>query len=104
MDALAVTTKSGFIFLFDRTNGKPLNEIVEKKVPQQSDLTGEKLAATQPFPTAPAPFMRQLFTEKDINPLLPDSSYAAIKKRLASYKNDNMFNPPSFRPMATHTG
>ena len=28
--ALAVTTKSGFIFLFDRANGKSLNEIVEK--------------------------------------------------------------------------
>ena len=104
VDALAVTTKSGFIFLFDRTNGKPLNEIVEKKVPQQSDLTGEKLAATQPFPTAPAPFMRQLFTEKDINPLLPDSSYAAIKKRLASYKNDNMFNPPSLQGTVVFPG
>ena len=104
VDAIAVTTKSGFIFLFDRTNGKPLNEIVEKKVPQQSDLTGEKLAATQPFPTAPAPFMRQLFTEKDINPLLPDSSYAAIKKRLASYKNDNMFNPPSLQGTVVFPG
>ena len=70
MDALAVTSKSGFIFLFDRTNGKPLNDIVEKNVPQQSDLIGEKLSATQPFPASPAPFMRQLFTEKDINPLL----------------------------------
>ena len=104
VDALAVTTKSGFIFLFDRTNGKPLNEIVEKKVPQQSDLTGEKLATTQPFPTEPAPFMRQLFTEKDINPLLPDSSYAAIKKRLASYKNDNMFNPPSLQGTVVFPG
>ena len=104
MDALAVTTKSGFIFLFDRTTGKPLNEIVEKAVPQQSDLAGEKLAATQPFPTVPAPFMRQLFTEKDINPLLPDSSYAAIKKRLASYKNDNMFNPPSLQGTVVFPG
>ena len=104
VDALAVTTKSGFIFLFDRTTGKPLNEIVEKAVPQQSDLAGEKLAATQPFPTVPAPFMRQLFTEKDINPLLPDSSYAAIKKRLASYKNDNMFNPPSLQGTVVFPG
>ena len=97
IDALAVTSKSGFIFLFDRTNGKPLNDIVEKKVPQQSDLTGEKLSATQPFPASPAPFMRQLFTEKDINPLLSDASYADVKKRLALYKNDDMFNPPSLQ-------
>ena len=97
IDALAVTTKSGFIFLFDRFSGKSLNEIVEKPVPAQSDLTGEKLSPTQPVPTSPAPFMRQLFTEKDINPLLPDSSLADVKKRWASYKNDNMFNPPSFQ-------
>jgi quinoprotein glucose dehydrogenase len=104
IDAAAVTTKSGFIFLFDRTNGKPLNEIIEKPVPHQSDLAGEKLSATQPFPTAPAPFMRQLFTEKDINPMLQDSSYAEVKMRLASYKNDNMFNPPSLQGTVVFPG
>src|SRR5664279_2432505 len=41
--------------------------------------------------------MRQSFSEKDINPFLSDSSFADIKKRLASYKNDNMFNPPSLQ-------
>lgn len=104
MDALAVTSKSGFIFLFDRTNGKPLNDIVEKNVPQQSDLIGEKLSATQPFPASPAPFMRQLFTEKDINPLLSHASYADVKKRLALYKNDNMFNPPSLQGTVVFPG
>ncbi|MBC7510291.1 MAG: PQQ-binding-like beta-propeller repeat protein [Ferruginibacter sp.] len=104
MDALAVTSKSGFIFLFDRTNGKPLNDIVEKNVPQQSDLIGEKLSATQPFPASPAPFMRQLFTEKDINPLLSDASYTDVKKRLALYKNDNMFNPPSLQGTVVFPG
>jgi quinoprotein glucose dehydrogenase len=97
VDALAVTTKTGFIYLFERTTGKPLYDIIEKPVPQHSDLTGEKLSPTQPFPSAPASFMRQSITEKDINPLLPDSSYAEVKKRLASYKSDNMFNPPSLQ-------
>ncbi|MBC7627482.1 PQQ-binding-like beta-propeller repeat protein [Ferruginibacter sp.] len=97
IDALAVTTKSGFIFLFDRTNGKALNEIIEQPVPGQSDLVSEQLSPTQPIPTAPVSFMRQLFTEKDINPLLPDSSYKDVKKRWASYKNDNLFNPPSLQ-------
>jgi quinoprotein glucose dehydrogenase len=55
IDALAVTTKSGFIYLFERETGKPLYDIVEKPVPHISDLKGEKLSETQPFPTFPPP-------------------------------------------------
>jgi len=97
IDAVALTTKSGFIYLFERATGKPVYDIVETKVPSQSDLMGEKLSPTQPVPSAPASFMRQSFSEKDINPFLSDSSFAEIKSRLASYKNDNMFNPPSLQ-------
>jgi quinoprotein glucose dehydrogenase len=97
IDAVAATTKTGFIYLFERETGKPIYDIIERPVPQSSDLAGEKLSRTQPVPSRPDPFMRQLFTEKDINPLLPDSSYQEVKKRWASYKNDNMFNPPSLQ-------
>ena len=97
IDAAVLTTKTGFVFIFERESGKPVYEIEEKPVPQQSDLAGEKLSATQPYPGYPAPFMRQSFTEKDINPLLPDSSYQEIKRRLASYKSDHIFNPPSLQ-------
>jgi quinoprotein glucose dehydrogenase len=104
IDAVALTTKTGFLFLFERATGKPVYEIVEKPVPHQSDLTGEKLSPTQPYPTAPAPFMRQSFTEKDINPLLADTSYEDVKKRLASYKNDHMYNPPSLQGTVVFPG
>ncbi|MEO6550789.1 MAG: pyrroloquinoline quinone-dependent dehydrogenase [Ferruginibacter sp.] len=97
IDAVALTTKSGFLFLFERANGKPVYDIVEKPVPVNSDLVGEKLSPTQPYPVKPAPFMRQLVTEKDINPLLPDSSYQDIKRQLATYRSDHMFNPPSLQ-------
>jgi quinoprotein glucose dehydrogenase len=96
-DAVAITTKSGFIYVFDRETGKPLFDVEERQVPRQSDLTGEVLSATQPFPVKPAPFVRQLLTEKDLNPLLPDSSYQEVKKRWASYQNNHMFNPPSLQ-------
>lgn len=95
VDAVAVTTKSGFIFLFERETGKPVYEIVEKPVPTDSDLEGEQLSATQPYPTLPVPFMRQTFTEEDINPLLPDSSFQEVKKRLQGYRYGNMFTPIS---------
>ena len=86
IDAVAVTTKSGFIFVLERETGKPVYDIEERKVPVNTDLAGEILSPTQPFPVKPASFMRQLFTEKDINPLLPDSSYQEVKKRWASYR------------------
>ncbi|HTQ66815.1 MAG TPA: PQQ-binding-like beta-propeller repeat protein [Puia sp.] len=94
-DAVAITTKTGFVFLFDRENGTPLFPIEEKPVPSETELAGEKLSPTQPFPSLPKPFVRQSFTEKDINTLLHDSSIEDIRKKLASYKTGIMFNPPS---------
>ncbi len=95
IDAVAQPTKSGFIFLFDRQTGKPIYPIEEKSVPTESELVGEKPNPTQPFPTWPAAFARQSLTEKDLNHLVPDSSYEDIKQKLASYKTGFIFNPPS---------
>jgi len=103
-DAIAVTTKSGFIFVLERETGKPVYDIEERKVPINTDLAGETLSPTQPVPVKPAPFMRQSFTDKDINPLLPDSSYQEVKKRLASYRSDNMFNPISLQGTVVFPG
>lgn len=96
IDAVAQITKSGFIFLLDRKTGKPLYPVNEVAVPVQSELIGEKLSPTQPIPTFPKPFARQApITEADLNNLVPDSSYQVIKMKLAGYKADNIFNPPS---------
>ncbi len=97
IDAVAVTTKSGFIFTFDRETGKPVYDIVEKPVPTKSDLVGEQLSPTQPYPTAPAPFMRQLVTEKELNPYMPDASRRQLLAVFKYYKTDHMFNPPSLQ-------
>jgi quinoprotein glucose dehydrogenase len=93
IDAVAQTTKTGFVFLFERETGKPLFPIEERPVPQDTKLKGEKLAATQPIPTIPKPYVRQLFTEDQVNDLLPDSSQQDIKNRLATYRHDHMFAP-----------
>ncbi len=39
--------KTGFLYIYDRTNGKPLIGIVEKPVPQEPSM---KTSPTQPFP------------------------------------------------------
>ncbi len=95
IEAIAQPTKTGFIFLFERSTGKPIYPIDEKPVPTESELAGEKLSPTQPWPSFPKPFARQSLTEADLNKHIPDSSYADIKRRLNSYKTGFMFNPPS---------
>jgi quinoprotein glucose dehydrogenase len=93
IDAVAQPTKTGFVFLFDRVTGKPIYPIEERKVPTTTELDGEKLSPTQPFPTIS--FMRQQFTDTDLNSLLPDSSYQDIKKKFQSYRSGNVFEPMS---------
>ncbi|MGL6266473.1 MAG: PQQ-binding-like beta-propeller repeat protein [Chitinophagaceae bacterium] len=94
-DAVAQPTKSGFVYLLDRVSGKPLFPVEEKAVPYDTELNGEKLSQTQPMPSLPKPFVRQIFTEADINNLLPDSSREEIRKRWTGYRKDHMFAPPS---------
>jgi quinoprotein glucose dehydrogenase len=67
VDAVAQTSKTGFVFLFDRVTGEPLFPLVETPFPK-SDLGGEEAWPTQPVPTLPKPYMRQVMTEADINP------------------------------------
>ncbi len=95
IDAVAQTTKTGFVFLFDRQTGKPLFPVEEKPVPDSSELVGEKVWPTQPIPSLPKPFVRQVFTENDINDLVPDSSYQDVKTRLSKLKTGRMFTPSS---------
>lgn len=93
-DAVVQLTKSGFIFLLDRTTGQPLHPIVETPMPA-SALAGEQLSPTQPVPQFFEPFSRQTLTEADLNNLVPDSSYQDIKQRFASYKKGSLYTPPS---------
>ena len=70
--AVAQATKQGLLFVFNRETGEPLWPIEERPVPD-TDVRGEQAAATQPFPTKPAPFARLSFTADDINPYLPEA-------------------------------
>ncbi len=95
IEAIAQVTKSGFVFLLDRSTGKPVYPINEIAVPTETGLSGEKPWPTQPVPSFPQPFVRQLMTEKDLNHVVPDSSYQDIKKRWQSTRHDHLFTPPS---------
>jgi quinoprotein glucose dehydrogenase len=93
IDAVVQTTKQGYIFAFDRKTGVSLFPINEEGVPA-SDLTGEVAAATQPVPTLPKPFARQVdeLTENDLSPYAENKAELLEKfKKL----NKTRFAPPN---------
>jgi quinoprotein glucose dehydrogenase len=90
IDAVAQITKQGQVFVFDRVTGKPLFDIRETAFPQDA-IAGEKASPTQPIPQKPAPFTRQTFTEKDINPWSADRDAIAAKLRTA--RTGNPYTP-----------
>ena len=61
VEIVAQAGKTGFLYVFERLTGKPLWPIEERAVPK-SDVPGEVSSPTQPFPTKPPPFARQVFT------------------------------------------
>jgi len=103
---VAQPSKQGFVYVFNRITGVPLWPIEERPVPQ-SDVPGEKSWPTQPFPTAPPPFARQSFTEKDINPYISEEDQAKIRELLKSSRNEGLYTPPSLQgtiQMPGHNG
>ena len=97
--AVAQLTKQAFVFVFDRKTGEPVWDIEERPVPQ-SDVPGEVTAATQPFPTKPAPFDLQGSTEENLIDFTPELRAQALD--IASlYVTGPLFTPPS---IATENG
>ena len=97
IDAVAQTTKTGFVFIFERATGKPLFPIEERPVATNTALVGEKLWPTQPMPLLPKPFVRQKFAEGELNTILGDSNFQDIKSRYNTYRSGNMFTPPTIQ-------
>jgi quinoprotein glucose dehydrogenase len=82
VDAVAVTTKSGFVWVFDRVTGESL--FPYKEFPAiKSELPGEQTWPTQPLPTWPLPFARQTLTEDDISPYAENRAELLAKFRQA---------------------
>ena len=104
IDAVAQTTKNGMIYTFERETGKPLFDIEEIEVPQETDLEGEQVWPTQPIPVLPKPFVRQTLTENDLNPYLDSSEQVAIKEKMKGYRYGNMFLPPGKVPSLVFPG
>ncbi len=86
------TTKQGFAYTFNRETGAPIWPIEERPV-AASDLPGELLSPTQPFPTRPRPLEIQELTEDALIDFTPDLRKQALEI-VKSYKIGPLFNPP----------
>ena len=103
---VAQASKQGFLYVFDRRNGKPIWPIVETPVPQ-SDVPGEKTSPTQPIPSWPKPYARQVFTEDMINTHIPQADQDKLHALFQSTRHEGIYTPPSIRgtiQMPGHNG
>ena len=96
IDAVAQVTKQAFTYVFDRVTGEPVWPIVERPVPTDTDVPGERVWPTQPFPTRPPPFARQGVSLEDANDLTPEIK-ALAQAEMKSYRLGPLFTPPSLR-------
>ncbi len=96
IDAVAQVSKHGFTFVFDRVTGEPVWPIEERAVDTKTDVPGEVLHPTQPFPTRPPPFGRQGVTLDDANDLTPEIHALAVAK-MKQFRMGPLFTPPSLQ-------
>jgi quinoprotein glucose dehydrogenase len=75
---VAVPSKQGWLYCFDRITGVPLWPIEERPVPQ-STMKYEETSPTQPFVTKPPPYARIYLAESDLIDFTPALRAQALK-------------------------
>ncbi|MFZ1016207.1 MAG: c-type cytochrome [Terracidiphilus sp.] len=91
IDALAQTSKQGYLYLFNRLTGAPLFPIREHSYPA-STVPGEVTAPTQPLPDWPEPFARQRLTEQMMTTRTPEAHAWALQA-FRMMRSDGQFLP-----------
>ncbi|MCY3928142.1 MAG: PQQ-binding-like beta-propeller repeat protein [Acidobacteria bacterium] len=100
--AIAIVTKQGLLFVFDRRNGKPVWLIDEREVPP-STVPGEVAAPFQPFPTRPPPFEFTGMHEENLLDLTPELRARALEI-FRSADSGPLYTPPSERGAFVNPG
>ncbi|HYM24607.1 MAG TPA: pyrroloquinoline quinone-dependent dehydrogenase [Vicinamibacterales bacterium] len=90
--AIAQPTKQNWLYVFDRTNGKPVWPIEERPV-AKGDVPGEWYSPTQPFVTKPPAYDRQGVSLDDLIDFTPELHQQAVDL-VSKYKIGPLFTPP----------
>lgn len=94
IEAVALVTKMGFAYVFDRRTGKPVWPIEERPVPP-SDIPGEVAHPTQPIPTRPPPYERVGTTSEDeLIDFTPELRERALRY-VRAQRTGPLYTPPS---------
>ena len=91
--AIAQVSKQGFTYVFDRITGEPVWPIEERPVDTDTNLDGELLSNTQPFPTKPLPFEYQGTSIDDLIDFTPELREMAIDA-VQHHRLGGLYSPP----------
>jgi len=92
--AIAQVSKQGFTYVFDRATGEPVWPIEERPVDTETNVPGEVVWPTQPFPTKPAAFDFQGVSIDDLIDFTPELRQMAIEA-IQPYRWGPLFEPIS---------
>ena len=88
------TGKQSFVYALNRETGEPIWPIEERPVPA-SNVPGEQLSPTQPFPTRPLAYDLQGRTEDHLIDYTPEIRQMAYDVAVAGNHFAPLFNPPT---------
>ena len=91
--AIAQPSKQTWLYVFDRVTGEPVWPIEERPV-EASNVPGELLALTQPFPTKPPAYDRQGVGLDDLVDFTPELR-AEAERIVSNYRMGPIFTPPT---------
>jgi quinoprotein glucose dehydrogenase len=91
VDAVAQTTKQGFVFVLDCVTGKPVFPVDEHPFPP-SQVPGEVASKTQPIPLLPEAYARQRLTSAMLTKRTP-AAHAWAVEQFKTFRSDGLFVP-----------
>ena len=91
--AVAQPSKQTWLYVFDRITGEPVWPIEERAV-EPSNVPGELLSPTQPFPTQPPAYDRQGVGIDDLVDFTPELR-AEAERLVTNYRIGPIFTPPT---------
>ena len=94
--AVAQVSKQGFVYVFDRVTGEPVWPIEERPVATDTDLEGEVMSPTQPFPTRPAPFEYQGTSIDGLVDFTPEIRQMAVEA-VEGFRLGPLYTPQTLR-------
>jgi glucose dehydrogenase len=103
--ALATVGKGGYMFILDRTTGKPVFGVEERAVPK-GNVPGEWYSPTQPFPLKPPALAKTSFKKEDMVTAADTSAEhvancQALWDKSGGFTNDGPFTPFTYHEDGT---